>query len=300
MTIIEVIPNISEGVRTEVIAACVNAVTQAGASLLDVSSDPAHHRTVLTLAGNRQRTLTAVLALFDRAIDRIDLREHRGVHPRLGAVDVVPFVPLGSTSMLECVELARAIAAQVAARHALPIYLYEEAAVVPGRRRLEVIRRGGFEALAARMQDPEWAPDFGPARPHPSAGASIIGARWPLIAYNVNLGTDRIDIAKAIAADVRESSGGLPCVKALGVPLRHRHAVQVTMNLTNFRTTSMLAAFERVRAAAERAGVRVLESEIVGLVPEAALPPNPQETLLLAGFGSQVLEDRLRAAGLGV
>jgi glutamate formiminotransferase len=300
MALIECIPNISDGRRPLVIAACVDAVRATGATVLDVSSDARHNRSVLTIAGDRPSIRRAILALFASAIAAIDLRQHEGVHPRLGAVDVVPLVPLEDATMAECVDLAREVAAVLADRHALPIYLYEEAALRPDRRRLEIIRRGQFEGLAERMRQPEGAPDFGPATPHPSAGASVVGARFPLIAFNINLSTDRLDIARAIAARVRESSGGLPFVKALGVPLADRGIVQVTMNLTRFERTSLTEVFDAVTAEAAARGVGVIESEIVGLVPRAALPPDPAVRLRLPGFSDdRVLEHRLALVGGG-
>jgi glutamate formiminotransferase len=298
MALIECVPNVSEGRRVDVVNAIAGAVSAVQrVRLLDRSSDPAHNRSVLTMAGTAAAIQEAVLALFDAALGRIDLRHHSGGHPRLGAVDVVPFIPLGGTTIVECVELARETGAQVASRFQLPVFLYEEAASAPARRNLADIRRGEFEGLAAKMVLPEWAPDYGPPHPHPTAGATVIGARAPLIAFNVNLATDRLEIAKAIAAAVRFSSGGLPFVKALGIALPDRGIVQVSMNLTNFAKTSMLRAFEAVRAEATRRGTTVLESEIVGLVPEAALPPVPDQTLQLAGFrAEQVLEQRLKDA----
>ncbi len=212
-----------------------------------------------------------MLALFDAALARIDLRNHSGEHPRLGAVDVVPFVPIEGATMADCVAMARDVAGEVSRRHNLPVFLYEEAAAIPGRRNLEDIRRGEFEGLAAKLKQPEWAPDFGPAAPHPSAGASVIGARMALIAYNINLATNRLDVAKKIAAAVRHSSGGLRYVKAMGVELADRGIVQVSMNLTNFEKTPIFRVFELVTREAARYGVTVLESEIVGLVPSAAL-----------------------------
>ena len=296
--LIESIPNISEGRRTAVIDACGAALRSEGVSLLDVSSDATHNRSVLTAAGEPGGLRRAMRALFDRAIAEIDLRCHQGVHPRIGAVDVVPFVPLAGASMEDCVALARAVAAEAADRHGLPVFLYEEAALRPDRRRLEDIRRGQFEGLTQRLSQPEWKPDFGPAAPHPSAGASVVGARWPLIAYNVNLSTDRLDVAREVAARVRESSGGLPFVKALGVPLAARGLVQVTMNLTRFEQTSLVDVFDRVTAEAEARGVRVLESEIVGLVPAAALPANATSRLRLVDFTEdRILERRLLSVG---
>jgi len=296
MSLIECVPNVSEGRRQDV----VNVIAEAGAGiegvrLLDRSSDEAHNRSVLTFAGAAPAVQQAVMALFAAALDLIDLRRHAGAHPRLGAVDVVPFVPLEGATMAQCVALAKETASMVASRFELPVFLYEEAAATAERRNLADIRRGEFEGLAAKMASSGWAPDYGPSRPHPSAGATVIGARPALIAFNVNLATDRLDIAKAVAAAVRHSSGGLPFVKALGIALPDRGVVQVSMNLTNFERTPILRAFEAVRNEAGRQGAKVLESEVVGLVPEAALPPDPEHSLLLTGFtNSQVLERRLR------
>jgi glutamate formiminotransferase len=213
----------------------------------------------------------------------------------MGAVDVVPFVPIEGVTMEDCVALATDTARSIAERFAVPVYLYEEASTNPLRKNLEDIRRGEFEGLAARMASDGWAPDFGPATPHPSAGASVIGARMPLIAYNINLNTDRLDVAKKIAAAVRFSSGGFRFVKAMGVTLADRNIVQVSMNLTNYEKTPILRVFEAVTREAERYGVSVLESEIVGLVPSAALVEVSLATLQLTQFKKdQILEARLR------
>jgi glutamate formiminotransferase / 5-formyltetrahydrofolate cyclo-ligase len=223
------------------------------------------------------------------------LTTHRGEHPRLGAVDVVPFVPIEGVTMEDCVRLAKETGAAVAERFRVPVYLYEEASNNPARKNLEDIRRGEFEGLAAKMASPEWAPDFGPSSPHPTAGASVIGARMPLIAYNINLATDRLDVAKKIAAAIRQSSGGFRYVKAAGFRLEQRGIVQVSMNLTNFEKTPMFRVFEVVKREAARYGVSVLESEIVGLVPAAALVQTAEYLLQLEGFkADQVLETRLR------
>lgn len=298
MALIECVPNVSEGRRADVVTALAEAVSHVdGVRLLDRSSDPAHNRSVLTLAGGTVAVQQAVMALFETALAVIDLRRHTGAHPRLGAVDVVPFVPLGGATMEQCVALARETGAAVAARFQLPVFLYEEAASTPARRNLADIRRGEFEGLATKLASPDWTPDYGPSEPHPTAGATVIGARAPLIAFNVNLATDQLAIATSIAAAVRFSSGGLPFVKALGVALPHRGIVQVSMNLTNFEHTPMLRAFEAVRTEAERRGTTILESEIVGLVPEAALPASPERSLQLAGFSdNQILERRLTEA----
>jgi glutamate formiminotransferase len=263
--------------------------------VLDVQSDATHHRSVLTLAGDRDPLKQAVLRLYAEAVDTIDLTRHRGEHPRLGAVDVCPFIPIEGVSMAECVDLAREVAAQIAERHRLPVFLYEEAATTPARRNLEDIRRGEFEGLAAKLYQPEWAPDFGPSQPHPTAGATVIGARMPLIAYNINLATDRLDVAKKIAAAIRFSSGGFRFVKAMGIELKDRGIVQVSMNLTNYEKTPMFRVFDVVSREAARYGVAVLESEIVGLVPSAALLHTAEHYLQLTGFtAQQVLENKLR------
>jgi len=276
--------------------ACAQAIRDSPARLLDVSSDAAHNRTVYTFVGDAASIQAAVLALFDRAIAAIDLRQHSGEHPRIGAVDVVPFVPLEGVTMAECAELARTAAADVSNRYGLPIFLYEEAASSTSRRNLEDIRRGEFEQLATKLMRPEWRPDFGPAVPHPSAGASVFGARTLLIAYNINLDTNDVRIAKEIAAVVRQSSGGFRFVKAMGVELADRGIVQVSMNLTNYAETPVFRVFDAVKREAERRGVAVLNSEIVGLVPTAALTASAAWYLQLGDDFSedQILEHRIR------
>jgi glutamate formiminotransferase len=294
--LIECIPNVSEGRRPEIVEAMASAVRAIdGVRLLDHSSDPSHNRSVFTMVGDAGGVERAVLALFERAAADIDLRTHTGEHPRLGAVDVVPFVPIESVTMAECVALAKKVAAEVAATFHIPVYLYEEASVNPARKNLEDIRRGEFEGLAAKMATAGWTPDFGPASPHPSAGASVIGARMPLIAYNINLATDRLEVAKRIATAIRQSSGGFRYVKAMGIKLEDRGIVQVSMNLTNFEKTPIFRVFETVKREAERYGVAVLESEIVGLVPSAALNAAAEFYLQIEGFkAEQVLENKLR------
>ena len=262
MSVIECVPNISEGRRPEVVAAIANALRGvSGLRVLDVQSDASHNRSVLTLAGDATALAAGMPVLFDRAISAIDLRTHRGEHPRLGAVDVVPFVPIAGVTMADCVALAKHVGAEVASRFGLPIYLYEDASSQPHRKSLEDIRRGEFEGLAAKMSDPAWTPDFGPAQPHPSAGASVIGARMPLIAYNINLATNRVDVAQKIAAAIRMSSGGFRFVKAMGIALEDRGIVQVSMNLTNYEKTPIFRVFETVKREAARYGVSVLRSE---------------------------------------
>ena len=294
--LIECIPNVSEGRRPEIVEAMADAMRRVPTvRLLDHSSDASHHRSVFTLVGDAAGVETAVLALFERAVADIDLRGHRGEHPRLGAVDVVPFVPIEGATMADCVALAKKVGAEVASRFQLPVYLYEEASANPARKNLEDIRRGEFEGLAAKMATDGWTPDFGPAVPHPSAGAAVIGARMPLIAYNINLATDRLDVAKKIAAAIRHSSGGYRFVKSMGITLEDRGIVQVSMNLTNFEKTPIFRVFETVKREAARYGVAVLESGIVGLVPSAALHAAAEFYLQIERFKpEQVLEHKLR------
>ena len=303
MALIESIPNVSEGRRPDVILRMADALRNSpGTQLLDYSSDSSHNRSVFTIVGDAASLKAATMALFEQAVASIDLRGHQGEHPRLGAVDVVPFVPIEGVTMPECVALAKDVGAAVAERFGVPVYLYEEAASNPARRNLEDIRRGEFEGLAEKMARAEWTPDFGPAKPHPSAGASVVGARMPLIAYNINLNTDRLDVAKKIAAAIRHSSGGLRYVKAMGVKVEDRHLAQVSINLTDFQKTPIFRVFELVKREAQRYGVSILESEIVGLVPSAALISSAGFYLQLERFsGDQILENKLRelAAGSG-
>src|SRR2546427_10971374 len=292
MALIECIPNISEGRRPDVVADMASAIRAVpGVRLLDFSSDASHNRSVFTLAGDAAGVEQAVMALFERAGAAIDFRAHHGEHPRMGAVDGVPFVPIGGVTMAECVALAKKVGAAVADRFKIPGYLYEDACTHPARKNLEDIRRGEFEGLAAKMATQGWAPDFGPSAPHPSAGAAVIGARMALIAYNINLATDRLDVAKKIAAAIRHSSGGYRYVKAAGFMLQDRGIVQVSMNLTNYEKTPIFRVFETVKREAERYGVSILESEIVGLVPAAALNADAEVYLQNALFKAEKILD---------
>jgi glutamate formiminotransferase len=289
------IVNVSEGRSRATLDALAGAVQSApGVALLDWSADWAHHRSVFTMAGTAPGLVSAVLALTHTALATIDLRRHRGEHPRIGAVDVVPFVPLGDTPMAACIALAERVAAEVSARFSIPTYLYADAAKRSERRPLEEVRRGQFEGLAARLSAPGGAPDFGERRPHPTAGATAVGARQPLIAFNVNLATDRLDLAREIAALVRERGDGLPSVKALGIRLEDGRA-QVSMNLTDFRRTGLRAAFSRVCDEARARGVDVVESELIGLAPAAALDEPTAREIRLSEFSpARILEVRLR------
>lgn len=285
MAIVESVPNFSEGRRPEVIEAIVDQVRRSGpARILDRSSDADHNRTVLTLAGEPDAVRAAIEALVDACVERIDLRGHHGHHPRMGAVDVVPLVPIRGISMAECVALARAIGASIAQRHGLPVYLYEEAASAAHRRDLAAVRKGEFEGFPAKITDPLWAPDFGPRTVHPSAGCVAVGAREFLIAFNINLTTPDVEVAKKIAQAIRHSSGGLRFVKAMGVMLEDRRQAQVSINMTDFRRTPLHRVFEMVRSEAERWGAGIAGSEIVGLVPQDALFEAAAFGLRLEGF----------------
>lgn len=270
--LIECVPNFSEGRRPEVIEKIVGSVSRIpGVVLLDQSSDHDHNRTVLTLVGSPEGLKEAILKLYEAALAHIDLREHQGEHPRMGAVDVVPFIPIRNASMEDCVALAKEVGALVAEKHGVPMFLYAEAASDPGRKVLAHIRKGEFEGMAEKLQDPAWKPDFGPSAPHASAGVSAIGARFFLVAYNLQLDTPDLKVAQAIAKAVRASSGGLQNVQAMGVFLADRNQAQVSMNLLNFEKTPIHRVQELVKAEAARYGARVVGSEIVGLIPQAAL-----------------------------
>jgi glutamate formiminotransferase len=294
--LIECVPNISEGRRSEVIDRAVAALRGAkGARLLDVQSDKDHNRSVFTLCGDEGALREAILALFGAVVPAIDLRAHAGAHPRMGAVDVVPFIPIEGVTMEDCVRLAREVGEAVGKSFSVPVYLYEEAASAPHRKNLEDVRKGQFEGLAEKMKDPQWSPDFGPRAPHPTAGATVFGARMPLIAYNVNLGTGDLEVAKRIAKAIRHSSGGYRFAKAMGLALEERGIVQVSINMTDFKKTPLHRVFETVRSEAARYGVNVVGSEIVGLVPEEALLEAADHFLRLEGFRmNQVLERKIR------
>jgi glutamate formiminotransferase len=294
--LIECIPNVSEGRRDDVVAALAAAAVHAapGVVLLDRTSDSDHNRSVLTFLGDGEPLLAAMTALVEASLAAIDLRTHRGAHPRLGAVDVIPFVPVRGATTAECVALARTLGETLARRFGLPVYLYEDAASAPERQNLATIRKGEFEGLAKKMEDPAWKPDFGPSAPHPSGGAVVVGARAPLIAYNINLATADLAVADRVAKAIRHLSGGYRFVKAMGVRLEARGQVQVSINMTNFEKTPLHRVFETVRSEAERHGVAVVGSEIVGLVPQAALLAAAGHFLRLEDDpGPHVLENKL-------
>ena len=271
--LVESVPNYSEGRRLEVVDRLAAAVEDTdGAYLLDRTSDPSHNRSVLTLAGEAPAVERALEATIKVAIDEMDMEEHAGEHPRIGAVDVIPFVPLAGTTIEDAVSLARSFGARVAERFGIPVYLYARAATRPDRVRLADVRRGGYEAVRDEIGDAavDRRPDFGPSRTHPRAGAIAVGARPFLIAWNVNLDTDDVEVAKRIARRVRESGGGLPAVQGNGFMIEELDAAQVSMNLLDFETTPMWRAFDEVQRLATDEGVAVRESELIGLAPQAA------------------------------
>ncbi len=294
--LVECVPNFSEGRRPEVIAAIRDMVASVeGVRVLDVHADADHNRFVLTYVVPVARAVESGLAAARAALEHIDLRTHEGAHPRMGALDVFPFVPLSDTPMSRCVELAISLGEAISRDFGIPVYLYEEAARRPDRVNLENVRRGGFESLRTVLPvDPDRAPDYGPRAVHPTAGAVAVGARRPLIAFNVYLGTADPALAKSIARAVRHSSGGLRYVKALGLELAGSGTTQVSMNLTNFKATSIVRVMDLIRSESARWGVPVVRSEVVGLIPLDAMLDAAEAFLQLRGFSrDQVLERRL-------
>ncbi|MFN8517975.1 MAG: glutamate formimidoyltransferase [Chloroflexota bacterium] len=268
MDIVECVPNVSDGRHPEVVDWCAHAVADVpGIRLLDRTSDADHDRSVLTFAGDVVAVSTAMRALATEAIARIDLRQQHGRHPRIGALDVAPFVPVGETPMTTCVRLAQEFGAWLADRYRIPVYLYAAAARRPDRRILADIRRPAFEGLLEALRAPDGRPDFGPARPHPTAGATVAGARPFLVAWNIQLDTRDLTVARAIARAIRERDGGLPAVQALGIRLDALGCVQVSMNLLDVARTPMWLVLERVTALAGASGVGVVDSELIGLAP---------------------------------
>jgi len=295
MKIVECVPNFSEGRRKDVIERIIDAVRGVeGVKVLDYSSDASHNRTVLTFVGEPMAVKEAAFRAAEKAAELIDMEQHQGEHPRIGATDVIPLIPISGVSMEECVELARDLGRDIGEKLGIPVYLYEEAATLPERKNLAHVRRGEYEGLKEAIKTPERQPDFGPAQMHPRAGAVAVGARPPLVAYNINLDTDKVEIAKAIARTIRGSSGGYPSIKALGVLIEETGKAQVTINVCNYKEVSLARVFETVKIEAERYGVNITGSEIVGLVPMEALLDAAAFYLRLEGFQlDQVLEKRL-------
>ncbi|MGD8764966.1 MAG: glutamate formimidoyltransferase [Desulfobacteraceae bacterium] len=293
--ILECVPNFSEGRDLKKIEKIIEPFKgSGGVKLLDYQTDEDHNRSVVTVVGEPQPLKTAVIESMGVAIDVIDMRAHKGQHPRMGAVDVVPFIPLKEITMDEAIEISRETAQKVADTYSLPIFLYEKSATKPERQNLAAIRKGQFEGMPEKIKQPQWAPDFGPAQIHPTAGVTAIGARMPLVAFNVNLNTRHIEIANQIAKKVRHISGGLRYCKGIGIELRDRGIVQVSLNMTDYTQTALYRVFELIRIEAQRYGVNVIGSEIIGLVPMEALVDCASHYLGLEDFSmEQVLEARI-------
>lgn len=293
--IIECVPNFSEGrdhEKMEKILDCFRG--KPGVKLLDYSNDENHNRMVVTLVGEREPLKEAIIESVGKAVELIDLNKHEGQHPRMGAVDVIPFIPIRNSSMEECIELSKEVGQAVAEKYDFPVFLYEKSASAPHRENLAKIRKGEFEGMEEKIHDQEWHPDFGPEKRHPTAGTVAIGARMPLVAFNINLNTDRLDIATAIGKRIRHINGGFRFCKAMGVDLSDRGIVQVSINMTDFTRTSLYRVFETVKFEAARWGVTIAGSEIVGLVPMAAIADTAEYYLGLEDFSiKQVLESRI-------
>ena len=292
-TIMECVPNFSEGRDLAKVEKIVDAFRgKEGVRLLDYSSDKDHNRTVVTVIGEIEPLGDAVVEAIGVAAQLIDLTHHQGEHPRMGAADVVPFIPIKNCTVQEADALAKRVGKEVAERFQIPSFLYEKSATAPHRENLAAIRKGQFEGMFEKMKQPEWKPDFGPDAPHPTAGVFAVGARMPLVAFNVNLDTPNLQIAKDIAARVRHSSGGYAFIKALGVMLEERHIAQVSMNLTDYTHTAVYRAYEAVKMEARRYGVNVVGTEIIGMVPMAALIDCAEYYLQVENFSmQQVLEN---------
>ena len=294
--IIESIPNISEGRNQEVIEACVDQIrTTPGCTLLNYSSDPNHNRTVITYIGDAKGVEEASVKLAKKAVELIDLTKHEGEHPRMGCVDVMPFVPIKEASNEECIELSQRVGARIAEEADLPVFLYELSAQKPARKNLATVRKGQFEGMAEKVQQEEWEPDFGGRRIHPTDGVVAVGARPPLVAYNLNLNTSDVSIASAIAKIIREKDGGLNNVKAMGFMLEDRNIAQVSINMTDFRVTPLYRVTEMVKMEAARYGVQVIGSEVIGLCPMKALIDSAEYYLQIENFDfdNQVLENHI-------
>lgn len=293
--IVECVPNFSEGRDLEKIDKIVSPFRgKEGVKLLDYSNDEDHNRLVVTVVGEPEALCNAVIEAIGIAVREIDLNHHKGQHPRMGAVDVVPFIPIKNVTMEEAINLSREVAGKVAELYGLPVFLYEKSATAPHRENLATVRKGEFEGMEEKIRQPEWKPDFGPVHRHPTAGAVAIGARMPLVAYNINLSTNNLDIASKIAKNIRHVNGGLRYVKAMGVELKERNITQVSINMTDYSRTALYRAFELTLIEAKRYGVSIVGSEIIGLVPMEALIDTASYYLGLENFSmQQVLEARI-------
>ncbi|MDV5976199.1 UNVERIFIED_CONTAM: glutamate formimidoyltransferase [Streptococcus canis] len=294
--IVECIPNFSEGQNQAVIDGLVaTAKSIPGVTLLDYSSDASHNRSVFTLVGDDQSIQEAAFQLVKYASENIDMTKHHGEHPRMGATDVCPFVPIKDITTAECVEISKQVAERINRELGIPIFLYEDSATRPERQNLAKIRKGQFEGMPEKLLEEDWAPDYGDRKIHPTAGVTAVGARMPLVAFNVNLDTDNIDIANKIAKIIRGSGGGYKYCKAIGVMLEDRHIAQVSMNMVNFEKCSLYRTFETIRFEAKRYGVNIIGSEVIGLAPAKALIDVAEYYLQVEDFdyNKQVLENHL-------
>ncbi|HFI0467319.1 TPA: glutamate formimidoyltransferase [Streptococcus suis] len=294
--LVECIPNFSEGRNQEIIDGLVaTAKSVPGVTLLDYSSDQSHNRSVFTLVGDEESIQEGAFQLVKYASEKIDMTKHTGEHPRMGATDVLPFVPVKDISMEECVQLAKKVAERINKELAIPVFLYEEAASRPERQNLAKVRKGQFEGMPEKLLEEDWAPDFGDRKIHPTAGVTAVGARMPLVAFNVNLDTDNLEIANKIAKIIRGSGGGYKYCKAIGVMLEGRNVAQVSMNMVNLEKCSLYRTFETIRFEAKRYGVSIIGSEIVGLAPAKSLVDVAEYYLQLEEFdyNKQVLENHL-------
>ncbi len=293
--IMECVPNFSEGRDPDRIERIEKPLRDADDVLvLDSAPDEDHNRLVVTVIGKPEALKSAVLEAMDAAIAEINMEEHSGGHPRMGAVDVVPFTPVRNVEMEECVQISRELAEAAADKFDLPVYLYEEAATTTKRENLADIRRGEYEGFKEKIDEPEWEPDYGPQKLHETAGATVVGARMPLVAFNVNLAADDVEIAKEIARKVRHSGGGLRFCKAIGLNLEDKDMVQVSMNMTDYTQTSLYQSFEMIKFEAERYGVEIAGSELIGLLPAQALFDVADYYLGLDDFSpEQIMENRL-------
>ncbi|MEA3470948.1 MAG: glutamate formimidoyltransferase [Thermodesulfobacteriota bacterium] len=293
MKMIECIPNFSEGRDGDKINKIIEAASKTeGVKVLDFTMDRDHNRSVITFIGSPEDVIRGADATCEKALELIDMRIQSGVHPRIGAADVVPFVPLKGATMTDAVGIAHRFGHAFGEKHHIPVFFYGEASLNPKRKILSSIRKGQYEGLEEKLKDPSWKPDAGPAHFNPKSGATSVGARKPLIAFNINLETKNLDAAREIAKEIRESSGGLKNVQAIGIPLESREIVQVSMNLTDYKVTSVKTVFDAVRKKAEASGIDVLESELIGLIPRAAIEDTTAEYLKLVDFGPEkILEN---------
>lgn len=295
MKIVESAPNFSEGRREEIVKQIIaQAERVQDVWILDWSMDADHNRSVVTLVGSPEPLLEALFKMTKKAMELIDMRTHKGEHPRMGATDVIPLVPVMNITMEECVELSKRLGERIGQELNIPVFLYERSATAPHRENLADIRKGEFEGFFEKIKDPRWKPDFGPEEVHPTAGVTAVGAREYLIAFNVNLGTTRIEIAEKIARAVRHISGGYKYVKAIAVDLKEKGMVQVSMNMTNYKKSPLFRVFETIKREAERYGVPVVGTEIIGMVPMQAMLEVAQFYLQLDDFDmNRIIESKI-------